>query len=93
MWARRWEISPQTEAGPEDFDDVLGWGDGDRGDGGAGDGAGPVIDEEGEGDLVFREEDNDFIDDEGVADDQRVDFADDGNAPTQAEAEGGRRGG
>lgn len=78
---------PTNGGGPEDFDDVLGWGDGDRGDGGAGDGAGPVIDEEGEGDLVFREEDNDFIDDEGVADDQRVDFADDGNAPTQAEAE------
>ena len=67
------------QAGPKEvFDDGLGKG---------GDGSGPAIDDEGEGDLVFREEDMDFIDDEGVADEQRVDFADDGNAPTQAEAE------
>lgn len=66
-------------AGPkEDFGDELGKG-GDR--------SGLAIDDEGEGDLVFREEDIDFIDDEGVADEQRVDFADDGNAPTLAEAE------
>lgn len=44
-------------------------------------------DSEGEGDLELREDDKDFIDDEGVADDQRVDFADDGNGLTQAEAE------
>jgi transcription factor SPN1 len=67
------------QAGPKEvFDDGLGKG---------GDGSGPAIDDEGEGDLVFREEDMDFIDDEGLADEQRVDFADDGNAPTQAEAE------
>lgn len=61
--------------------------DGRGGDGNIDEGTPAVIDDEGEGDLVFREEDKDFIDDEGVADDQRVDFADDANVPTQAEAD------
>ena len=45
------------------------------------------VDGEGEGDLEFREEDRDFIDDEGVALEERVDFADDANAITFDEAE------
>ena len=45
------------------------------------------VDDEGEGDLELREEDEDFIDDEGVAQDERVDFADDANAVTFEEAE------
>ena len=44
-------------------------------------------DSDGEGDLEIREEDKDFIDDEGVAEDQRVDFADDGNLQLQAMAD------
>lgn len=42
---------------------------------------------EGEGDLEVREEDIDFIDDDGVALEERVDFADDANAITFDEAE------
>ena len=45
------------------------------------------LDGEDEGDLEVREEDRDFIDDEGVALEERVDFADDANAMTFDEAE------
>lgn len=45
------------------------------------------LDDEGEGDLQVREEDRDFIDDEDVAPEERVDFADDANAITYDEAE------
>lgn len=46
-----------------------------------------AVDGDGEGDLEYLEEDGDFIDDEGVAIEERVDFADDANAIAFDEAE------
>jgi len=45
------------------------------------------IDDEGEGDLVPDDDDRNFIDDEGVAPEERIDFADDENVVTFEEAE------